>query len=105
MKYLISCFKKEPGQLSRYNDWLQAGRQEGSEFESGKVKNFLFSTSSRPALGPTQPPFQRVLGAPSPGVKRLGRLSSGLFPSGFPINILYAFLFSPLVTYTCDNIK
>jgi hypothetical protein len=34
----------------------------------GKVKNFLFSTSSRPALGSTQPPVQCV-----PGVKRLGR--------------------------------
>jgi hypothetical protein len=36
----------------------------------GRVKNFLFSTSSRPALGPTQPPMQRVLGALSPGVKQ-----------------------------------
>jgi hypothetical protein len=34
----------------------------------GKVENFLFSTSSRPALGPTQPPFQWV-----PEVKRPGR--------------------------------
>jgi hypothetical protein len=34
------------------------------------VKNFLFSTSSRPALGPTQPPIQRVPGSLSPGVKR-----------------------------------
>jgi hypothetical protein len=36
------------------------------------VKNFLFSTSSRPALGPTQPPIQWVLVA-SPAVKRSGR--------------------------------
>jgi hypothetical protein len=33
-------------------------------------KNFLFSTSSRPALGCTQPPIQRVRGAHSSGVKR-----------------------------------
>jgi hypothetical protein len=38
----------------------------------GRGKNFLFSRSSRPALGPTQPPIQRVLGTLSPGVKRLG---------------------------------
>jgi hypothetical protein len=28
----------------------------------GKVKNFLISTSSRPALGSTQPPIQLVPG-------------------------------------------
>jgi hypothetical protein len=31
---------------------------------------FLFTTASRPALGPTQPPVQRVLGALSLGIKR-----------------------------------
>jgi hypothetical protein len=34
------------------------------------VNNFFFSTLSRPALGSTQPPIQRVPGALSPGVKR-----------------------------------
>jgi hypothetical protein len=34
---------------------------------------FLFSISSRPALGFTQPPIQWVPGALSPGVKRPGR--------------------------------
>jgi hypothetical protein len=38
----------------------------------GRVKNFLFSTSSRPALGSTQPPIQWVPGALFPGVKRPG---------------------------------
>jgi hypothetical protein len=35
-------------------------------------KNFYFSMSSRPALEPTQPPIQWVLGALSPEVKRSG---------------------------------
>jgi hypothetical protein len=35
----------------------------------GRVKNFLFSKSSRPALRSTQPPIQWVPGALSPGVK------------------------------------
>jgi hypothetical protein len=39
---------------------------------SGRDKNFLFSTSSRPALESTQPPIQWVPGALSPGVKRPG---------------------------------
>jgi hypothetical protein len=34
---------------------------------------FLFTTASRPALGPTQPPIQWVPGALSLGVKRSGR--------------------------------
>jgi hypothetical protein len=33
----------------------------------GRVRNLHFSISSRPTLGPTQPPIQWVLGALSPG--------------------------------------
>jgi hypothetical protein len=36
----------------------------------GKI--FLLSTSSRPVLGPTQPPIERIPRALSPGVKRPG---------------------------------
>jgi hypothetical protein len=39
----------------------------------GKDKILLLSTESRPTLGPTSPPIQRVLEGISPGVKRLGR--------------------------------
>jgi hypothetical protein len=34
------------------------------------AKNFPLSSVSRPALGPTQPPVQWILGFLSPGVKR-----------------------------------
>jgi hypothetical protein len=37
---------------------------------TGKI--FLFSIVSSPALGPTQPPIQWVLGPPSPKVKQQG---------------------------------
>jgi hypothetical protein len=43
-------------------DWLRAGRQRGRNSSSGRVKNFLFSTSSRPTLGSTQPPIKWVPG-------------------------------------------
>ena len=52
-----------PGKLSRYSNWLQAGR---SEIES------RWGQLSRPALGPTQPPVQHVPGL-SRGKKRLRR--------------------------------
>jgi hypothetical protein len=58
---------------SQDSDWLRAGRPRGRSLSPGRVKNFLFSTSSRPALGSTQPPIQSVPGALSLGVKLLGR--------------------------------
>jgi hypothetical protein len=45
---------------SRYSDWLRAGRRRGQSSSPGRVKNFLFSKSSRPALLCTQPPIQWV---------------------------------------------
>jgi hypothetical protein len=53
----------DKGHRSRYSDWLQAGRPRGRSSSLSRVKNFLFSTSSRPALVPTQPPTQWVPGS------------------------------------------
>jgi hypothetical protein len=47
---------------SRYSDWLRAGKPMGRSSSPGRLKNFLFSTSSRPALGSTQPPTKWVPG-------------------------------------------
>jgi hypothetical protein len=46
-----------------------------------KLGIFLFITASRTALGPMQPPIQRVLGALSLGVKRPGREAGHSSPS------------------------
>jgi hypothetical protein len=44
--------------ISRYSDWLRAGRPRGRSSSPGRVKNFNFSISSKPALGFTQPPIK-----------------------------------------------
>jgi hypothetical protein len=69
----LQIFGLEPGKRSRYSDWLRAGQIRGRNSSPGRVKNFLFSKSSRQALGSTQPPIQWVPGALSPRVKRPGR--------------------------------
>jgi hypothetical protein len=66
---------------SRYSDWLRAGRPRGRRSSLGGVKNFHFSVSSRPALGPTQPPIQWTPGALSLGVKRPGCEADHLPPT------------------------
>jgi hypothetical protein len=43
--------------------------------------NFLFTTASRTALGPTEAPIQCVPGALSLGVKRPGREANHSLPS------------------------
>jgi hypothetical protein len=57
---------EEPGWLSRYSDWLWAGRTRGRSSSPGKVKIFLFSSSSSPALRFTQLPILWVPGVRQP---------------------------------------
>jgi hypothetical protein len=64
---------REPGYRSRYSDWLRAGRQRGRSSSPGGISYILFSTSSRPALGSTQPPSQSVTGVLCRGLKQSGR--------------------------------
>jgi hypothetical protein len=52
---------------------IATGRPRGRSSSPGRVKNFIFSTSSRPALVPTRLSIQWVQGALSPGVKQEGR--------------------------------
>jgi hypothetical protein len=59
--------------LASNSDWPRVGRLRGRGSSPGRVKNFHFSMSSRPALGSTQPPLQWVPGSSFPGVKRPGR--------------------------------
>jgi hypothetical protein len=55
--------------LCRYSAWLRAGRPKGRSSSPSRGKVFFLSTTSRPVLGPTQPPIQWVPGALFTGVK------------------------------------
>jgi hypothetical protein len=71
--YFVAKCISGTAERSLYSDWVRAGRPKGRRSSPGRVKNFLFSTSSRPALGSTQPPIQWVSGFLSARVKRPGR--------------------------------
>jgi hypothetical protein len=65
--------------VTQYSDGLQAG---GLGFNSRQEQGiFLFSTASRPALGPIQSSIKLVTGHISLGVKRLEREAYGSPPS------------------------
>jgi hypothetical protein len=81
---------REPGQRSRHSDWIRIGCLRGRRSSPGRIKNFLFSTSSRPALGSTQPPIQWV-----PGVKRQGREADHSTPSSAEVKKTWIYTSTP----------
>jgi hypothetical protein len=54
-----------------------------------RVKNFHFSISSTPALGPAQPLIQWVAGALSPGVKNLQREADHSAPTSAEVKKMW----------------
>jgi hypothetical protein len=56
---------------------------------------FLFTTASRPALGPTQPPIQWVAGALSLGLKRPGREADHSPPSSAEVKNAWSYTSTP----------
>jgi hypothetical protein len=65
-------FFEGAGYRSRYSDWLLPGRLRARSSSFSKGKDLLFSTLSRPALGPVQLPIQWVQKGFLTGVKRFG---------------------------------
>jgi hypothetical protein len=74
---------------------LRAGRLRGRSSSPGRVKNVLFSKSSRPALGSTQPPIQWVLGALFPGVKRQDREADHSPPDSADVMKMWIYTSTP----------
>jgi hypothetical protein len=69
----VQIFSSAPTGCGLASDWLRAELQRGRSSSPNRGKIFLFSTSSRPILGPNQPPTQWVPKAVSSVVKRPGR--------------------------------
>jgi hypothetical protein len=61
----------------------------------GRIKNFFFSTSPRPSLGPTQPPIQRVTGAFTPGVDRPGLEADHSPPTSAKVKNMWMYTSTP----------
>jgi hypothetical protein len=75
-------------------DWLRAGRPRCLSSSPDRVKNFLSSRSSRPALGSTKLPTQWVPGALSPGVKRPG-CEANQSPTSAEVKKIWIFTSTP----------
>jgi hypothetical protein len=67
----------------------------GRSSSPGRVKNFLFSVPSRPALGSTQPPIQWVQGALSPRAKLQGREADHSLPASAELKRMCIYASTP----------
>jgi hypothetical protein len=94
--FLFHCqWNWEPRHLSRYSDWLLAGRPRGRSSSPGGSKNFNFSMWSRPALRPTQPPIQWVPGVLPPGAKRPRREADHSPPTSVEVKKMWVYTSTP----------
>jgi hypothetical protein len=90
LKFVLESSHRQAFQ-SRDGDWLRAGRPRGRSSSPARVKIFLFSTSSRPALRPIQLPIQWVPVAVSPGVKRPGSQSDHSPPASAEVKKMWIY--------------
>jgi hypothetical protein len=66
-----------------------------SSIPSKDKSHLIFTTSSSPALGPTQPPMQWVSWALFPGVKRPGREADHSSPTNSVVKKLWIYTSTP----------
>jgi hypothetical protein len=98
LTFVIICFRLKGIFLKLvilHVGWLRAGRLRCRSSSPGRVKNFLFSTSSRPVLGSTQSPIQGVPGALSSGVKRSGREADHSPPNSAEVKKMWLYTYNP----------
>jgi hypothetical protein len=94
--YLCPFINQEPGQPSRYSDWLRAERLGFRGSIPAELEISLFSTAPKPALESTQPPIQWVPEALSPGVKRPGREADHSLPSNAEVKNAWRYTSTPI---------
>jgi hypothetical protein len=94
----------ESGQSSRYRDWLRDERPRVQSSSPGKIEIVLSSISSKPNMGPTQPPIQWVPVALSPGVKRLGRVAGHSPPSSVEVKIMWIYTSCPSYVFMAKRL-
>jgi hypothetical protein len=70
----------------------------GGSSSPGRIKNFRFSISSRPALRSTQPPIKWVPGA-LPGVTRQGREADHSPPTSAEVKKMWMYTSTPLYVF------
>jgi hypothetical protein len=63
------------------------------------IKNFLFFTSSRPALRPNQPPMEWVQGFLSPEVKQQGREADHSPPNSAEVKNMWIYTATPPIRH------
>jgi hypothetical protein len=82
------------------------GWMNGLQFLAGTIMGFVLSiTMSRPALEPTQPPNQQVLGAFTPGVKWPGHEADHSLLSGAKVKNIWSYTSTPQYTFMVYLIK
>jgi hypothetical protein len=87
------------GLIGSRDNWLRTGRPRGRSSSSCRVKNFLFFTSSRPALESTELPNQWVPVAVSPGVKRPGREAEHSPPASAEVKKMWIYTSTPTYVF------
>jgi hypothetical protein len=78
---------------SRIAQWY--GLDDRGNLPPQGLETFLFTTASRPALGPTQPPIQWVPGALSLEVKRPGREADHSPPTSAEVKNAWSYTSTP----------
>jgi hypothetical protein len=99
--FVAWCLVKHRDDLNEYDLKLHTALgygldDRGLESRHG-VGIFLFTTASRSAVGPTQPPIQWAPGALSPGVKGPGREPDHLPPSSAEVKNACNYTSTPLI--------